>query len=165
GPSDGGGRFPPEGWTRERACSRSPERAVGGATNAGDTLHLVNPLALGERHRDEARLPTTLYTHKDAVLVFVVRRVDRLAHVAGIGNALACDLENDVAFLEAPLGRCTLRVDLGDDDAFLAGTGNTGCGRNRQAELRHVDAAGGAATLVIVVVGLGLHVIGQLAQG
>src|SRR4051794_20956981 len=63
--------------------------------------------ALGDRHRDEARRAAALDPHQNAVLVVGARGVDRLAHIAGAGHALAGDLENHVAFLEAALGRRT----------------------------------------------------------
>src|SRR4051812_39594357 len=86
--------------------------------------------ALCKRHRDEARGAAALDPHQNAVLVAVARGVDRLAHVARAADALAADLEDDVAFLEAALGRRALRIDLGDDDAVLAGAGHRVGGRN-----------------------------------
>src|SRR5258708_28453980 len=98
--------------------------------------------ALCERHRDEARGSAALDAHQNAVLVVGARGVDRFAHVAGIGDALSSDFQNYVAFLEATLCRRTLRIDLGDDNAILAGAGNAVGGRQRQTELRYVGAAG-----------------------
>src|SRR5579871_988599 len=81
-------------------------------------------LALGERDRDKPRRAAALDPHQDAVLVVVARGRNRLAHIADVGNALAGDFQNDVAFLETAFGSRALRVDVGHHHAFLAGTGN-----------------------------------------
>src|SRR5581483_8398831 len=104
--------------------SPAPRReAPAGATmpTTPSILSNVRRLAstLGQRHRDKAQYPAGLDPHQDAVLVVGTRGVDRLAHIAGIGDILAGDLENHIAFLEAALGRRTLRIELGDHDAFL----------------------------------------------
>src|SRR5881396_321948 len=137
-----------------------------GATNAGVTLHLVSSprLALRQRHRHEARRTAALHAHENAVLVVGARRIDRIAHIAGAGDALAGDLKNDVAFLEAAFGCRALRVDLGDHDAFLAGAGHAIGGGNRQAEFRHAGSLGQATLVFLVGVGLGLDRIRQLAE-
>src|SRR5664279_5206110 len=127
-------------------------------------ISCVSSSALRKRHGDEARRSAALDAHQNAVLVVGARSVDRLAHLSGIGYVLSRDFENDVAFLEATLGRSTLRVNLGDDDAFLAGTGNAVGGCYRQAELRHIGSAGGAALVLIVIVGLGFNRVRQLAK-
>src|SRR5438270_10488475 len=106
-------------------------------------------LPLGEGHRDEARLAAALHAHQDAVLVVGLRRVDGLADIAGGAHALAADFENHVTFLEAAFGRGTLRIDLGDHDAVLAGTGDGVRGRHRHAELRHVGALARALAVVV----------------
>src|SRR5207237_8780497 len=122
-------------------------------------------LALCQGHCDEARRSAALHPHQDTVLVVGARGIERFAHVTCVGDSLAADLENDVAFLEATLGRRALRVDLGNDDAFLAGTGDAVGRRDDQAQLRYVGAARDRATLIaIVLVGLGLHLIRQLAE-
>ena len=89
--------------------------------------------------------PPLLTRIRTLFLLSDARGVDRFAHVSGIGDVLSGDFENHVAFLEATLGRRTLRIDLGDDDAFLAGAGDAVGGRDRHAELRHVGTAGRAA--------------------
>src|ERR1700722_1440355 len=102
-------------------------------------------LTFRQRHRDEARRSTALDAHQNAVLVVAARGSDRLAHVTGIGNALSRNLENHVTFLEPTLGRRTLRIDLGHNHAFLAGTGHAVGWRERQAKPRHVGSAGSTA--------------------
>src|ERR1700681_1037715 len=84
----------------------------------------VSSSTFRKRHGDEARRSAALDAHQNAVLVVGARSVDRLAHVSGIGHVLSRDFQNDVAFLEAAFGRSTLRIDLRDNDAFLAGAGN-----------------------------------------
>src|SRR5207237_9981943 len=127
-----------------------------GATNAGETLHLISSprLALRQRHRHEARRTAALHAHENAVLVVGAGGVDRLSYLAGAGDALAGDLKNDVAFLEAALGRRALRIDLGDHDAFPAGAGHAVGRGDRQAELRHAGSLGQAALVFLVGVGL-----------
>src|SRR5258705_1296562 len=122
-------------------------------------------LPLDQGPRAEAVQTAALDAHQNAVLVVGTRGVDRLADVSGRGDALSGDFENHVAFLEATLGRRTLRIDLGDHDTVLAGAGNAVGGRQRQAELRHVGTAGRAAFIAVVVVGLGFHRVRQLAEG
>src|SRR6266404_8387319 len=91
----------------------------------GSCSGTFDALALRQGYRDEARRPAALDAHQHAVLVVGARGIDCFAHVAGAGNVLAGDFENHVAFLEATLCRRTLRIDLGNDDAVLAGAGNT----------------------------------------
>src|SRR5690349_8885322 len=132
---EAGGPHRPRTFRRRGAYStgRKPERAglwpaprkepSAGATDAGDTLHLVNS-AFRERHRDEARLSAAFHAHQHDILVVVLCRRDGVTHVTGAGDHLAGDFENDVAFLEAALGGRALRIDLGYHDAFLAGAGD-----------------------------------------
>src|SRR6202142_4420252 len=124
----------------------------------------VSSSAFRKRHGDETRRSAALDAHQNAVLVVGARSIDRFTDVSRIGHVLSGDFQNDVAFLEAAFSRGALRVDLGDDDAFLAGAGNAVGGRYRQTELRHVGSAGHAALVIVVVVGLGFNRIGQLAE-
>src|SRR6266478_5030217 len=131
----------------------------------GSCSGTLDALALRQGYRDEARRPAALDAHQNAVLVVGARGIDRLAHVAGTGNVLAGDFENHVAFLEATLCRRTLRIDLRNDDAVLAGAGNAVGRCHRQAELRHVGSARGCAALIALAgVGLGFHRIRQLTE-
>src|SRR5262249_38056610 len=107
--------------------------------------------ALCEWHGDEARLSAALHAQQHDVLCVVLCGRDRITHVTGTCDRLAGDLENDVAFLEAALGGRALRIDLGHDDAFLAGAGDAVGGSNRQTELRYVGAARLLALVVVVV--------------
>src|SRR6476646_10088056 len=153
----------PEGASFGPAPRKEPSA---GATNAGETLHLISSprLALCQRHRDEARRTAALHAHENAVLVVGAGGVDRLTHLAGAGHVLAGNLKNDVAFLEAAFRRRALRVDLGDHDAFLAGAGHAVGGGNRQAKLRHAGALAQATLVFLVGVGLGLDRVRQLAE-
>src|SRR3954453_16248797 len=148
-----GGDFHRKVTCRGRALGPVPRKAPSaGATDAGDTLHWferLRPSALRQRYRDEARGAAALDPHQNAVLVAVARGVDRLAHVAGAGDGLAADLEDDVAFLEAALGRRTLRIAPGGDAAVFPGAGHRVCRRDGETELRHVGAALEAAAVVI----------------
>src|SRR5581483_2123494 len=121
-------------------------------------------LALGERHGDEARLTAALHTHQHDVLVVVLCGVDGIAHVTGTRDYLAGNFENDVAFLEAALGGRALGIDLGHDDAFLAGAGDAIGGSHRQPKPGHIGAARLLALVVVVVIGLGLDRVRQRAQ-
>ena len=60
---------------------------------------------------------------------------------AGVADRLAADFEDDVAFLEAALGSRAAALDLGHDDAFLAGAGDAVGRRNRHAEPSELRAA------------------------
>src|SRR5262249_6547608 len=148
-----GGPHRPRTFRRRGAYStgRKPERAglwpaprkepSAGATDAGDTLHLVARtmrLTLGERHSDEARRTAALHAHQHDVLVVVLCGRNRVAHIGRARHRLAGDLENDVAFLEAALGSRALRIDLGHHDTFLAGAGDAVGWSHGHAELRHV---------------------------
>src|ERR1700676_5557566 len=109
----------------------------------------ISYLTLGQRHRHEPRRTAALHAHQHAVLVVGARGRDRVADVTGIGDALAGNFENHVAFLEAAFGGRTLRVDLGHHDAILTGTGDAVGWGHRHAELRHVGTLGHAATIVL----------------
>src|SRR6478735_2307634 len=124
----------------------------------------ISYLTLGQRHCHEPRRTAALHAHENAVLVVVAGGIDRLAHIAGIGDVLPGYFENDVAFLEAAFGRRALRVDLGDDDAVFAGAGDAIGGSNRHAELRHVGSLASAALVAVVGIGLGLDRVRQLAE-
>src|SRR6185437_17162515 len=95
---------------------------------SSNARRMVSTLCQG--HRDKAQYPASLDPHQDAVLVVGPRGVDGFAHVSGIGDILAGDFQNHVTFLEATFGRRTLGIDLGDDDTFLAGTGDAVGGRD-----------------------------------
>src|SRR3954464_5259348 len=102
----GDGRWGPSPGKRRRRGRLMPATLSIGLTAEG--------LALRQRHRHEARRAPALDPHQHAVLVAVARGVDRLAYVAGAGDAFTRHLEDDVAFLEAAFRRGTLRIDLGD---------------------------------------------------
>src|ERR1700692_751999 len=85
--------------------------------------------ALCKGQRDKARRPTALDPHQHAVLVVSARGIDRLAHVTGVGDALPGDFEDHIAFLEAAIGRRTVRIYLGHHDAVPAGAGDAVGGR------------------------------------
>jgi len=76
------------------------------------------------------------------------------------------DFENDVAFLEATLGCSALRIDLGDDDAILAGRPATllaGRKASGRASARRCPLVAPPLSL-FVVVGLGFDRIRQLPK-
>src|SRR5580698_200504 len=72
---------------------------------------------LTERHRHKARDVARLHPHQHVVLALRLGLDQRLAYIAGIGDRLAADVENDGAGLEALLGRRSVGIDAGDDDA------------------------------------------------
>src|SRR4051794_4512473 len=150
-PSDGGGRFPPEGGSGRRPTPRK-DRWRGLLIHANGIFHLArpeSPLSLCERHRDEAHRSTALYAHQDAILAVGTRGIDRIAHIADGGHSLAADVENHVTFLEAL--RCrALRIDLGHDQAVLARPRDAVCGSKSEADLRHVAATASASFISVV---------------
>ena len=56
-------------------------------------------------------------------------------------DALAADIEDDVAGLQAVLGGRAIGIDAGDHDALVAGARDLAGGRNRQAEMRRARAS------------------------
>src|SRR5207237_186235 len=116
-PSDGGGRCSYRKVCGSGTYARPQEEPPTRGQHAGDSPSresLSPSSAFGQRHRDEARLAAALHPHQHAVLVVVAGGIDGLAHVTGRGHALAGHFEDDVAFLEAAIGRGALRIDLGD---------------------------------------------------
>ena len=57
-----------------------------------------------DRHRHEVRVVGALHAHQHVVLALRLRIGKRLAQIAGVADALAGDVENDVAGLQAVLG-------------------------------------------------------------
>src|SRR5690242_405464 len=114
-----------------------------GATDAGGASH--SRLGLAERHRDEVRCLARLDPHEDRALALLLRVLESAAYVRRIGNLLAADLENDVAGFEALVGSKSVGIDVGDDDALRAATGDLPRGHDGEAKPRHVGSlrAGG----------------------
>src|SRR5215467_2758903 len=107
-------------------------RTAGG----GDGCRRCAPfrLSLAQLDRDETRLLTRLHAHKDRLLAVLLGAAQRAAHIGRVGNLLARDLENDVAGLEALVGRNPVGIDIGDHYAFRAAAGDLAGGRDREAE-------------------------------
>src|SRR5271169_6817726 len=99
----------------------------------------MRPLTSGlaERQSDEPRRVADLHAHENIVLALRLRLAERLTHIAGIGDSLAANIEDDVALLQAMLGGRAVRIDRGDHDTPSAGTGLFRGEHHRQAEMRH----------------------------
>src|SRR6202008_2893548 len=102
-PSDGGGRFPPEGNRRERALGPLPGRSRrrGRLMPATPSISWTRACqrsgsAFGERDRDKARLAAGLHAHQHDILVVVLGGGDRVTHVVGVGHRLAGNFEDDI---------------------------------------------------------------------
>src|SRR5258708_15244731 len=65
-----------------------------------------------------------------------MRRVQRVAYVVRRVPRLAAHLDNDVASLDAEIGRATFRVDADQDDALTSASGRLSGGSELQAEVR-----------------------------
>src|SRR5689334_6635872 len=91
--------------------------------------------ASSDRQGDEARVVSGLHAHQHVLAAVLARAADGLAHIAGSRHRLAADFEDDVAGREAVLGGYPRRVDIGDDDALLAGAFDTRRRRQSEAEL------------------------------
>src|SRR5579863_447991 len=83
----------------------------------------------------------------------------RVAYVADIGNGLAADVQNDIAGLQALLGRRSGRIDARDHDALVARARHVIRGRERQAEMWY--AARGCR---FAVLGVGLLLVRHLGE-
>src|ERR1044072_6840471 len=82
---------------------------------------LARQLTACDRHREEARVVARLDAKQDRALAPRPGIREGLAHLLRGGDALACDIENDVAVLEALLRRRAIGLDLRHDHAFGAG--------------------------------------------
>ena len=83
----------------------------------------------------------------------------RLAHVAGVTDRFAADIEDDVAGLEAVFSGGAFRIDGRDDNTLAAGTGHFIRRRQPQPDMRHA-----AIRLCFPVAGVGLSLVGQLTE-
>src|SRR6516164_8111838 len=88
------------------------------------------PLRMTKRQCDKPRGVAHLRADQDLVLALRLGFAQRLAYVAGIGNGLAADFEDDVAALETVLGRRTVRLHRGDHDALVTSAGHVPRRRN-----------------------------------
>src|SRR4051794_28265452 len=97
-------------------------------------------LTASDGNREEARVVAGFDAQQDRPFAAGPRIRESLAHLLRRGDALTCDVENDIAILEALRGRWTVGIDLRDDDAVRA------CARylvrrsEREAEFRNVGA-------------------------
>lgn len=71
--------------------------------------------------RDVTGTVAGMKLHQDAALVVGVGGLDGITDVTGLRHALARHFEDHVAFLDAAGRRGTVRIDVGHDDASLAG--------------------------------------------
>src|SRR5215470_3992730 len=65
-----------------------------------------------DRHREEARVVARLDAKQDRAFAARARVREGLAHLLRRRDTLSCDVENDVAVLEALARRRAIRVDL-----------------------------------------------------
>ena len=104
----------------------------------------------GEQRRSVTR-PRSEAVSRRCSFCSCARLFERRSYVIRAGNARAGDLllKNDITFLEPTIGSRALRLDLHDDNAFLAcGVGALPARRNRQTEARNVCPVGQRFTVV-----------------
>src|SRR5215469_3908803 len=92
---------------------------------------------LTDRHGDEVRVVCGFDPHQHVVLAARFGFHERAAQLIGRADALAADLEDDIAGLQTVLRRGTFGIDAGDHDALVAGAGDIAGRGHRQAEMRH----------------------------
>ena len=73
-----------------------------------------------ERQCDKPRCVAHLRADQDLVLALRLGFAQCIAYIAGVGNGLAADFEDDVAALETVFGRGTVRLDRRDYNALVA---------------------------------------------
>src|SRR5581483_623610 len=122
-------------------------------------LSLTSPLA--DRHGDEVGVVGSLHAHQHVVLAVLFGLRERLAKLVAAGNALAADIENDVAGLQAVLGGRAVGIDGGNHHALAAGTRNLISWRECHAEIRY---AARRSVFGIVSLGLLLELIGHFRE-
>src|ERR1700733_3548082 len=67
--------------------------------------------ALADGHGDEVGVVGALQADQHVVFAVGLRFRARLAKIVDVGDALAADIENDIAGLDAVLGGWTVRID------------------------------------------------------
>lgn len=70
------------------------------------------------------------------MLAVRLRRGQRIAQIGYIGDALAADIEDNVAGFQPVFGARAVRIHRRDHDALAAGARDLIRRRNRQAEMR-----------------------------
>src|SRR5206468_3138879 len=86
-------------------------------------------LTASDGNREVARVVAGFDAQQDRPFAAGPRIRKSLAHLLRRGNALTCNVENDIAVLEALRGRRTVRINLGHDYAVRACTaGPSLCG-------------------------------------
>src|SRR3954452_4615982 len=130
-----------------------------GATIAGGTPRTcglrariqgrARQLTASDGNRKEARVVAGLDAKQDRPFAAGPRIRESLAHLLRRGDALPCNVENDIAVLEA-LRRCrTVRIDLSHDHTVRTCARHLVRRSKREAELRNVGA------VVVAIAGRG----------
>src|SRR5690348_15206978 len=125
---------------------------MGRTAGGGDGCRRYAPTRSGvaERKGDEMRPFVRLHPQQQSALARLAGFADRVTDVSRRRNSLSADLENHVTSPEPVISRRPVRIDVGDDHAFLAaGARNFAGARERQSKLRHVSARG----LVLLLLG------------
>src|SRR5689334_8797679 len=112
-----------------------PERVVCAPAFKG-----ARQLTASDGNREEPRVVAGLDAKQDRALAAGARIAKSLAHLLGRSDALTCDIENDVAVLEAMRSSRAIGIDRGHDHAVGAGSRNLAGWGEREAELRNVAA-------------------------
>src|SRR6516164_1316228 len=89
------------------------------------------PLRMTKRQCDKPRGVAHLRADQDLVLALRLGFAQRLAYIAGIGNRLATDFEDDVAALKTLFGGRAIWVDRGDYNALVTSAGHVPRRRDR----------------------------------
>src|SRR3954454_6038704 len=106
-------------------------------------------LTASDGNREEARVVAGFDAQQDRPFAAGPRIRESLAHLLRRGDALACDVENDIAVLKALRGRRAVGIDLRNDDTVRACACNLARRSKRKTELRNVGA------VVVTIAGRG----------
>jgi hypothetical protein len=89
---------------------------------------------IAERKHDESCARARLHPKQQRVLALLASIRNQPANICRARDRFAADVENDIADLEVVIGGDAVRVDSRDNHAAVRLVG-----RQREAELRHVD--------------------------
>ncbi len=98
--------------------------------------------ASAEPQRNKLRRIARLHPHEDRALAVLLRLVQAAAHVGGVGDPLAADLQDNVTSLEAVLRRNAIGIYLCNHHAFRATARDLPGGSKGEPEPGDVAAVG-----------------------
>src|SRR5207248_3334285 len=76
--------------------------------------------------------------HQDETLAFAARLANRVADFVRRADGLSLDFQDHIARLHSAVGGAAVRIDVGDDDALLAGALDVRGRSHRQSETRYI---------------------------